>query len=101
MNAPASCALKSNWGDPHARASTELRMLRPRPAARVARCNDLHVRVHVLRALCERCVAGYLSELRRRAGATAGASCRQAGEASGVDEARAETRGLRKGVKWR
>ena len=63
--------------------------MRSRPAARLDRGHDLHVRVHVLRALRSRDTAQRLPELRRRLLATPRAPTRPAREVSALDEARA------------
>ena len=47
-------------------ASTQLRVLRPRPAARFNRGGDLFVRVYFLPHLCDHRAGGVLSELRGR-----------------------------------
>ena len=61
-----------DFGD--ARAAPELRVLRPRPAARERARPDLHLRVHVLRRLRRERLRRGLPELRRRFHAAAGAA---------------------------
>src|SRR4051812_40671032 len=55
---------RAGWA--HARAPTQLRVLRPRPPAGVSGRNDLHLRVHLVPLLRRRRAARHLSELRRQ-----------------------------------
>src|SRR2546428_5826707 len=68
-----------------AAAATELRMLQPRPAARLGRSADLLVRMHLLPRLRPGHPEWTLPELRRRAGGAAAAPGRPAGEVSCFD----------------
>jgi hypothetical protein len=71
----------------YASTQAKLRMLRPRPSARFARCGDLLVRVHVLSIVRGRHAAGPLSQLRRRARQAADPAGREAFKISGIDRA--------------
>jgi hypothetical protein len=69
---------------------TELRVLRSRSSAVVGGSANLHVRVHVLRDLCDECVERALPQLQRRSRTKTDPACSCARKVSGVDEARAE-----------
>src|ERR1044072_1945332 len=74
-------------------------MLRPRPAAGLARRDDLHVRVHVLQGLCRGAAQREVPELRRRVCAASYPPRPQAREVSGLDEGGLEAGRLRRGLR--
>jgi hypothetical protein len=78
-----------------ASTASELRVLQPRPAARVGRGADLLVRVHLLRLMRERRARPAVPQLRRRACSSAAPSRRQARQIPGVDRAGLQASGLR------
>src|SRR5690606_37972726 len=78
----------------HACPAPRLRMLRPRPPARVRTGADLQLRVHLLRRL-RRNHERPVPELRRRTRATAAPTRRPAREVPGLDRAHLAARSLR------
>jgi hypothetical protein len=79
----------------HAPATTQLRMLRRRPAAAVDPGAHLHLRMHVLRVLCQWPLGRHLPELQWRTAAAATPAGGQAGQAPGIDRARAQAGRMR------
>src|SRR5436190_3265257 len=79
----------------HAGAPPVLRMLRPRPAAGLAGRADLHVRVHVLRALRGGAARRSVSQLRRQLREAADPPAGDARQAPRLDGARVRARRLR------
>src|SRR5689334_15460455 len=81
----------------HAATAPRLRMLRPRPAARRGRRDDLLVRVHLLPRLRDDPARRPLPQLRRRTRRPAAAAGGQARAISGLDRAGVQTGGLWRG----
>ena len=84
-----------HWkGHPNAATPPQLRMLQQGLATRVARRDDLLVRVHVLRVMCNDRAAWEMPELWRRICAAAGSSGGGACPISGLDGTGLQARGL-------
>jgi len=66
----------------------ELRVLRPRSTARVDGGDDLHLRVHLVRAVRQDVPRRHLSELRRWPPTSARSTCWPARRPPGLDPAR-------------
>src|SRR5690606_27753749 len=82
----------------HARAQTQLRMLRPRSTSELDGCTHLFVRVHILRIVCRARAPRAVPELRRRAGGASSPPGGEAHEVSSCDTPHPERRPLSAGA---